>query len=33
MTEDEKFLADIQKFEDPVTKPEETQDIMSDEDY
>ena len=33
MTEDEKFLADIEKFEDPVTKPEETQDIMSDEDY
>ena len=33
MTEDEKFIKDIEKFEDPVTKPEEDQEIMSDEDY
>ena len=33
MTEDEKFIEDIEKFEDPITKPEEDQEIMSDEDY
>ena len=33
MTEDEKFISEIEEFKDPVTEGEEPEELMSDEDY